>query len=103
MSYIKAMLLGHWDTTSGQNFIYVYLNQVIKKMIWIGFTPSTEKPSAFQSLKGTHHPKEMPGRVPVEGLRISDLGHGGPALVGNVYLEGKWSECHPGVSRFNGL
>jgi xylulose-5-phosphate/fructose-6-phosphate phosphoketolase len=28
---IKSMLLGHWGTTPGQNFIYVHLNRVIRK------------------------------------------------------------------------
>ncbi len=28
---IKHMLLGHWGTTPGQNFVYVHLNRVIKK------------------------------------------------------------------------
>ncbi|MBX9577738.1 MAG: phosphoketolase family protein [Chthoniobacterales bacterium] len=28
---IKKMLLGHWGTTPGQNFIYAHLNRVIKK------------------------------------------------------------------------
>jgi xylulose-5-phosphate/fructose-6-phosphate phosphoketolase len=28
---IKKMLLGHWGTTPGQNFIYVHLNRIIKK------------------------------------------------------------------------
>ncbi len=28
---IKHILLGHWGTTPGQNFIYVHLNRVIKK------------------------------------------------------------------------
>src|SRR5450830_1606613 len=28
---IKHMLLGHWGTTPGQNFIYVHLNRIIKK------------------------------------------------------------------------
>lgn len=28
---IKRMLLGHWGTTPGQNFIYVHLNRIIKK------------------------------------------------------------------------
>ena len=28
---LKHMLLGHWGTTPGQNFIYVHLNRVIKK------------------------------------------------------------------------
>jgi xylulose-5-phosphate/fructose-6-phosphate phosphoketolase len=31
MSHVKPMLLGHWGTTPGQNFIYVHLNRVIKK------------------------------------------------------------------------
>src|SRR3954471_1945979 len=29
---VKHMLLGHWGTTPGQNFIYVHLNRVIKKL-----------------------------------------------------------------------
>src|SRR6202521_2154588 len=28
---VKHMLLGHWGTTPGQNFIYVHLNRVINK------------------------------------------------------------------------
>ena len=28
---VKHLLLGHWGTTPGQNFIYVHLNRVIKK------------------------------------------------------------------------
>ena len=28
---VKRMLLGHWGTTPGQNFIYAHLNRVIKK------------------------------------------------------------------------
>ena len=27
---IKRLLLGHWGTTPGQNFIYVHLNRIIK-------------------------------------------------------------------------
>jgi xylulose-5-phosphate/fructose-6-phosphate phosphoketolase len=30
-SDVKRMLLGHWGTTPGQNFIYVHLNRVISK------------------------------------------------------------------------
>ncbi len=30
-SDVKHMLLGHWGTTPGQNFIYVHLNRVIKE------------------------------------------------------------------------
>src|SRR5580693_5360557 len=31
VSHIKHMLLGHWGTTPGQNFIYTHLNRAIKK------------------------------------------------------------------------
>ena len=31
LSHVKSMLLGHWGTTPGQNFIYAHLNRVIKK------------------------------------------------------------------------
>jgi len=31
LSDIKPMLLGHWGTTPGQNFIYAHLNRVIRK------------------------------------------------------------------------
>jgi len=31
LSDVKRMLLGHWGTTPGQNFIYVHLNRVITK------------------------------------------------------------------------
>jgi len=30
-AHIKSMLLGHWGTTPGQNFIYAHLNRLIKK------------------------------------------------------------------------
>jgi xylulose-5-phosphate/fructose-6-phosphate phosphoketolase len=31
LEHVKRMLLGHWGTTPGQNFIYVHLNRVIRK------------------------------------------------------------------------
>jgi xylulose-5-phosphate/fructose-6-phosphate phosphoketolase len=31
LQHVKRMLLGHWGTTPGQNFIYTHLNRVIKK------------------------------------------------------------------------
>src|SRR5471032_3084400 len=31
MADVKRMLLGHWGTTPGQNFIYAHLNRAIKK------------------------------------------------------------------------
>jgi len=66
--HIKNMLLGHWGTTPGQNFIYVHLNRVIKK-------------------------------YDLNMIYISGPGHGGPALVGNTYLEGTYSEVYPDISQ----
>jgi xylulose-5-phosphate/fructose-6-phosphate phosphoketolase len=31
LTHVKRMLLGHWGTTPGQNFIYTHLNRIIKK------------------------------------------------------------------------
>jgi phosphoketolase len=31
LEHVKPRLLGHWGTTSGQNFLYVHLNRVIKE------------------------------------------------------------------------
>ena len=30
---------------------------------------------------------------------IAGPGHGGPAIVGDVYLEGTWSEVYPNISQ----
>ena len=65
---VKRMLLGHWGTTPGQNFIYVHLNRVIKK-------------------------------YDLDMIYVSGPGHGGPAVVGNTYLEGTYSEIYPDISR----
>ncbi len=65
---IKHMLLGHWGTTPGQNFIYVHLNRVIKKF-------------------------------DLDMIYVCGPGHGGPAIVGNVYLEGTYSEVYPDISQ----
>src|ERR1700722_17475388 len=68
LSHVKPLVVGHWGTTPGQNFIYVHLNRVIKK-------------------------------YNLDMIYIAGPGHGGPALVGNVYLEGTWSEIYPNVSQ----
>ncbi|HEY4988478.1 MAG TPA: phosphoketolase family protein [Opitutaceae bacterium] len=68
LEHVKHMLLGHWGTTPGQNFIYAHLNRVIKK-------------------------------YDLDTIYISGPGHGGPAIVGNTYLEGTYSEVYPDVSR----
>ncbi|KAA0986233.1 phosphoketolase family protein [Pseudomonas sp. ANT_J12] len=68
MSHVKPLVVSHWGTTPGQNFIYVHLNRVIK-----------------------NHDLDM--------IYIAGPGHGGPAIVGNVYLEGTWSEVYPNISQ----
>ncbi|MCX6727558.1 MAG: phosphoketolase family protein [Candidatus Saccharibacteria bacterium] len=65
---VKKMLLGHWGTTPGQNFIYTHLNRVINK-------------------------------YDCNMLYISGPGHGGPAIMGNVYLEGTLSEFYPKITQ----
>jgi xylulose-5-phosphate/fructose-6-phosphate phosphoketolase len=65
---IKHMLLGHWGTTPGQNFIYAHLNRIIKA-----------------------HDLDM--------IYVSGPGHGGPAVVGNTYLEGTYSEVYPHITQ----
>ncbi len=68
LSDVKPIVVGHWGTTPGQNFIYVHLNRVIKK-------------------------------YDLDMFYIAGPGHGGPAIVGNVYLEGTWSEVYPDVTQ----
>ena len=65
---VKHMLLGHWGTTPGQNFIYVHLNRIILK-------------------------------YDLDMIYVSGPGHGGPAVVGNTYLEGTYSEIYPHISQ----
>jgi len=31
LSHVKPLVVGHWGTTPGQNFIYVHLNRVVKR------------------------------------------------------------------------
>jgi xylulose-5-phosphate/fructose-6-phosphate phosphoketolase len=68
LSHVKPLVVGHWGTTPGQNFIYVHLNRVIKK-------------------------------YDLNVIYIAGPGHGGPALVGNTYLEGSYSEIYPNISQ----
>ena len=65
---VKHMLLGHWGTTPGQNFIYVHLNRIIRQF-------------------------------DLNMIYICGPGHGGPAVVGNTYLEGTYSEIYPDISQ----
>jgi len=68
LSHVKPIVVGHWGTTPGQNFIYVHLNRIIKK-------------------------------YDLDMFYIAGPGHGGPALVGNTYLEGSYSEIYPDISQ----
>jgi xylulose-5-phosphate/fructose-6-phosphate phosphoketolase len=68
LSDVKPLVVGHWGTTPGQNFIYVHLNRVIKK-------------------------------YDLDMLYVAGPGHGGPAIVSNVYLEGTWSEVYQDVTQ----
>jgi xylulose-5-phosphate/fructose-6-phosphate phosphoketolase len=65
---VKPLVVGHWGTTPGQNFIYVHLNRVIKQ-------------------------------YDLNMFYVAGPGHGGPAIVGNTYLEGTYSEVYPDISR----
>jgi xylulose-5-phosphate/fructose-6-phosphate phosphoketolase len=67
-SDVKALLLGHWGTTPGQNFIYAHLNRVIRK-------------------------------YDLDMIYVCGPGHGGAAVVANVYLEGTYGEVYPEVAR----
>ncbi|MGA8709147.1 MAG: phosphoketolase family protein [Steroidobacteraceae bacterium] len=68
LAHIKRMLLGHWGTCPGQNFVYVHLNRIIRQF-------------------------------DLNMIYVAGPGHGGPALVGNTYLEGTYSEIYPHVSQ----
>jgi xylulose-5-phosphate/fructose-6-phosphate phosphoketolase len=68
LAHIKPLVVGHWGTVPGQNFIYVHLNRAIQKYA-------------------------------LNLFYISGPGHGGAALVSNVYLEGSWSEIYPDVTQ----
>jgi xylulose-5-phosphate/fructose-6-phosphate phosphoketolase len=65
---IKPLLVGHWGTTPGQNFIYAHLNRIITK-------------------------------YDLTMIYVSGPGHGGPAVVGNTYLEGTYTEIYPAITQ----
>jgi xylulose-5-phosphate/fructose-6-phosphate phosphoketolase len=68
LAHVKPLVVGHWGTVPGQNFIYVHLNRAIVE----------------------------------RGLNmfyVSGPGHGGAALVSNVYLEGTWTEVYPSITQ----
>ncbi|CAN5307124.1 phosphoketolase family protein [soil metagenome] len=66
LTHIKPLVVGHWGTAPGQNFIYVHLNRIIKEN-------------------------------DLNMFYIAGPGHGGAAVVANVYLEGTYSEVYPNI------
>jgi len=68
MVHVKPLVVGHWGTVPGQNFIYVHLNRLIRK-------------------------------YDLNMFYVSGPGHGGAALVTNVYLEGTLSEVYTGITQ----
>ena len=49
LSHVKPLVVGHWGTTPGQNFIYLHLNRVIRSMTWTCFTSRGLVTVALQS------------------------------------------------------
>ena len=68
LAHVKPLVVGHWGTTPGQNFIYVHLNRVIVER-------------------------------DLDMIYVAGPGHGGPAIVGQTYLEGTYSEVYPNISQ----
>jgi xylulose-5-phosphate/fructose-6-phosphate phosphoketolase len=68
LAHVKPLVVGHWGTVPGQNFIYAHLNRAIVKY----------KLNMFY---------------------VSGPGHGGAAVVANVYLEGTWTEFYPAITQ----
>ncbi len=68
LAHVKPLVVGHWGTTPGQNFIYAHLNRTIKAR-------------------------------DLNMIYVAGPGHGGPAIVGNTYLEGTYSEVYPDISQ----
>ncbi|MEI9991644.1 MAG: phosphoketolase family protein [Rhizomicrobium sp.] len=68
LSHIKPLIVGHWGTVPGRDFIYAHLNRIIKK-------------------------------YDINMFYVAGPGHGGAAIVGNVYLEGTWSEVYPNITQ----
>jgi len=68
--HIKPRLLGHRVTSPGLSFIYVHLNRLIQD------------------------------NTDANIIYLAGPGHGGPALVANVYLEGTYTEISPDITQY---
>ena len=103
LEHIKHMLLGHWGTTPGQNFIYAHLNRVIKKfdldMIYIS-GPGHGGPAVVANtyLEGTYsevYPHVSPDEAGLKKLftQFSFPGgissHASPQTPGSIHEGGE--------------
>ena len=103
LEHVKRMLLGHWGTSPGQNFIYVHLNRVIKKfdldMIYIS-GPGHGGPTVVAStyLEGTYsevYPKISQDEAGLKALfkQFSFPGgipsHASPECPGSIHEGGE--------------
>ncbi|MEO5819773.1 MAG: phosphoketolase family protein [Vicinamibacteraceae bacterium] len=103
LSDVKRMLLGHWGTTPGQNFIYVHLNRVITKydldMIYVA-GPGHGGPAVVANtyLEGTYsevypHISQDEGGLQKLFLQFSFPGgipsHASPECPGSIHEGGE--------------
>ncbi|MES2266907.1 MAG: phosphoketolase family protein [Bacteroidota bacterium] len=103
LEHVKSMLLGHWGTTPGQNFIYTHLNRVINRfdldMIYIS-GPGHGGPAVVAStyLEGTYTEVYPDISQDEEGLkklftRFSYPGgissHASPQVPGSIHEGGE--------------
>src|SRR6202046_4703580 len=73
---VKSMLLGHWGTTPRGH----------------------RAPPPAQNFIYVH-PNRIIKKYGLDMVYVSGPGHGGPAVVGNTYLEGTYSEVYPNIGR----
>ena len=103
LEHIKKMLLGHWGTTPGQNFIYTHLNRVIKahdlNMIYLS-GPGHGGPAVVAStyLEGTY--SEVYPNISRDAAGLQQLfkqfsfpggisSHAGPQTPGSLHEGGE--------------
>jgi len=82
--------------------IYLYDNPLLKRPLKL----SDVKAAGGRTLGTTPgqnfiyvHLNRVIKKYDLDMFYIAGPGHGGPAIVGNVYLEGTWSEVYPNVTQ----
>src|ERR1039457_4449231 len=101
---LLAKMNAYWR---GANYIsvgqiYLYDNP----LLWAPLQQSHVKPTLLGHWGTTPgqnfiyvHPNRVIKKYDLNMIYISGPGHGGPALVGNTYLEGTYSEIYPAISQ----